>query len=244
VIELFSAAAELEGRSPEAVLSWAYRTFGRVALVSSFQVESSVLIHMASRLVEQPEVLTVDTGRLPEETHEIMDLVQRRYPIRLHVLTPQPEDVAQLVADGGPFLFRSSVEARERCCEVRKVAPLARALAGFDAWVTGLRRDQSGNRSGTPVVQADAKHGGIAKIAPLATWTRDQVWAYVRANGLDYHGLYDRGYRSIGCAPCTRAVAPDEDERAGRWWWEESGVKECGLHVTDSEVARARRAER
>jgi phosphoadenosine phosphosulfate reductase len=226
---------------PEEVLAWAYRTFRRVAIVASFQAESSVLIHMASSIVERPEVVTLDTGRLPEETQDLIDRVRRRYPIRLHVRTPDPVEVAELVAAGGPNLFRRSVELRERCCDVRKVRPLTRALEGFDAWVTGLRRDQSAGRRRTPVVQTDAAHGGIAKIAPLVAWRRDEVWAYIREHGLDYHALYERGYASIGCAPCTRAVEPGEDERAGRWWWEESDVKECGLHPTDAGLVRARR---
>jgi phosphoadenylyl-sulfate reductase (thioredoxin) len=131
------------------------------------------------------------------------------------------------------------VDDRQRCCEVRKKRPLARALRGFDAWVTGLRRDQSASRRDVPVLQEDGGHGGIAKVAPLAGWTRDQVWSYIREHGLDYHDLYDRGYSSIGCAPCTRATGPDEDERSGRWWWEESAVKECGLHWTPNGLQRA-----
>jgi phosphoadenosine phosphosulfate reductase len=122
------------------------------------------------------------------------------------------------------------VELRRHCCDIRKSRPLARALQGFDAWVTGLRRDQAATRSATPVVAEDAAHGGIAKIAPLVRWSEEQVWGYIRSRGLPYHGLYDRGYRSIGCAPCTRAVREGEDSRAGRWWWEQGEVKECGLH--------------
>jgi phosphoadenosine phosphosulfate reductase len=233
------AAAELEGQRPDAVLQWAYRAFPRVAIVASFQAESSVLIHMAAAIVERPDVVTLDTGRLPEETHDVIDRIQRRYPIRLHVQAPDPGEVAELVAAGGPNLFRESVGLRQRCCEVRKVRPLARALAGFDAWVTGLRRDQSSARARTPVVQADAAHGGMAKVAPLATWRRDQVWEYIREHDLDYHELYERGYASIGCAPCTRPVEAGEDERAGRWWWERSDVKECGLHWTGPGLLRA-----
>ena len=229
-----------EDRSPEEILEWAYRTFRRVAIVASFQAESSVLIHMAAGIVDRPEVVTLDTGRLPEETQDLIDRVRRRYPIRLHVETPEPSEVAELVAADGPNLFRRSVELRERCCEVRKVRPLTRALEGFDAWVTGLRRDQSAGRRRTPVVQADTAHGGIAKIAPLVAWHREEVWAYIREHGLDYHALYERGYASIGCAPCTRPVQPGEDERAGRWWWEQSDVKECGLHLTDGRLVRAR----
>jgi len=229
-----------DDRQPEEVLEWAYRTFRRVAIVASFQAESSVLIHMAAAIVDRPEVVTLDTGRLPEETHDLMERIQRRYPIRLHVQAPDPADVAELVAAGGANSFRRSVALREGCCEVRKVRPLARALAGYDAWVTGLRRDQSASRRHTPVVQVDAAHGGIAKIAPLAAWRRDEVWTYVRDMGLDYHALYERGYASIGCAPCTRPVEVGEDERAGRWWWEQSEVKECGLHLTDRGLVRVR----
>jgi len=232
---------ELELEHPEAILEWAYATFRRVAIVASFQAESSVLIHMASRIVERPDVVTLDTGRLPEETHEVIERIQRRYPIRLHVQTPDPDEVARLVAGGGPNLFRESVEQRHRCCEVRKVRPLARALAGFDAWVTGVRRDQSIGRRRTSVVETDAANGGIAKLAPLAAWSRARVWAYIREHDLDYHELYDRGYASIGCAPCTRPTAAGEDERAGRWWWEQSEVKECGLHLgPDGRLVRTR----
>jgi phosphoadenosine phosphosulfate reductase len=238
-VPVLEDAADLEGRSPPDVLAWAYRTFRRVAIVASFQVESSALIHMAADLVDHPEVVTLDTGRLPEETHELMERIRQRYAVRLHVESPDPGELAELVAGGGPNLFRHSVELRHRCCEVRKVRPLARALVGYDAWVTGLRRDQSAARAATPVVRTDRAHGGIVKVAPLAGWTREQVWAYVRQHGIEYHGLYDRGYRSIGCAPCTRAVAPDEDERAGRWWWERSAVKECGLHWTLGDPVQA-----
>jgi thioredoxin-dependent adenylylsulfate APS reductase len=230
-----------EGRSPEEVLAWAYRTFRRVAIVASFQAESSVLIHMAASIVDRPEVVTLDTGRLPEETQDLIDRVQRRYPIRLHVEAPDPAELSELVASEGPNLFRRSVELRERCCDVRKVRPLIRALEGYDAWVTGLRRDQSAGRRSTPVVQTDVAHGGIAKIAPLVAWRRDQVWEYIREQGVDYHALYECGYTSIGCAPCTRPVEPGENERAGRWWWERSDVKECGLHLTDGRLVRTKR---
>jgi thioredoxin-dependent adenylylsulfate APS reductase len=231
-------AEDLEGLEPEAVLAWAYRRFPRLALVASFQAEAIVLIDMACRVVERPAVVTLDTGRLPEETHELIDRVRERYPIDLRVVSPDPGEVADMVGAHGQNLFRRSVELRERCCEVRKVRPLARALAGHDAWVTGLRRDQSSGRSRTPVVQADHAHGGIAKIAPLVRWTRERVWAYVEERGLERHPLYERGYRSIGCAPCTRAAGPDEDERAGRWWWEGSAVKECGLHWNGTALVR------
>lgn len=236
--DLPRAARLLEGCPPEAILHWTYRTFRRVAVVASFQAESSVLIHMAAAITDRVEVVTLDTGRLPEETHEMMERVRRRYRVRLHVQTPDPAEVAKLVAADGPNAFYRSRELRLRCCEVRKARPLVRALAGFDAWVTGLRRDQAPTRRSTPVAQRDPAHGGIAKVAPLAGWTRDRVWAYVAEHDVDYHRLYDAGYRSIGCAPCTRPTGRDEDERAGRWWWEGPSVKECGLHWTPAGPVR------
>src|SRR5262249_38803193 len=157
-LDLVTAA--LDGQSPEAVLEWAYRNFRRVAITASFQAESSVLIHMACAIVERPEVVTLDTGRLPEQTFELIDRIQRRYSIRLHVQTPDSREVAEMVAADGPNLFRHSGELRRRCCDVRKVRPLTRALAGFDAWVTGLRRDQSETRRHTPIVEEDGLHGG------------------------------------------------------------------------------------
>jgi phosphoadenosine phosphosulfate reductase len=227
---LSQAAAELEQASAEEVLSWAYSRFQRVAIVASFQAESTVLIDMAAQLVEQPEVVTLDTGRLPQETHEQMDRELAAHRLRLHLVAPDPGEVSALAAEHGSNPFRRSVELRRLCCDIRKTRPLARALEGFDAWVTGLRRDQAESRAATPVVAEDAAHGGIAKVAPLVHWSEDQVLRYIRGRGLAYHELYDRGYRSIGCAPCTRAVREGEDARAGRWWWEREEVKECGLH--------------
>src|SRR2546421_1554517 len=217
--------------TPQEILSEAYRAHPRVALVASFQVESVVLIDMASEITGAPEVLTIDTGRLPQETHEVIDAVRERYPIRLHVLTPDSRELARLAGEHGANPFYRSVELRRQCCEIRKTRPLTQALKGYDAWLTGLRRDQGATRAGTPISAPDPQHGGIFKIAPLAEWTRDQVWTYARERELPLHPLYAQGYTSIGCAPCTRATAPGEDERAGRWWWEQDGVKECGLHL-------------
>jgi len=224
------AARELEEATAEEIVRWAYANHERVALVASFQAESSVLIHLAARVVAHPDVITLDTGRLPEETHRVIDSFQRSGQVRLTVQMPDPAEVAEMVGAHGPNLFLDSVERRRLCCDVRKVRPLQRALAGYDAWITGIRRDQGPTRAGTPVVASDPAHGGIAKFAPLARWSSEQVWTYIKAHGLITHPLYERGYTSIGCAPCTRAVQPGEGERAGRWWWEADGVKECGLH--------------
>ena len=151
------------------------------------------------------------------------------------MLTPDPDDVQQLIAVHGPDLFRESVELRLSCCDVRKVRPLNRALREYDAWVTGLRRDQSASRASTPMVARDDAHGGIAKVAPLVGWTRADVEDYLERNNVPRHPLYAAGYTSIGCAPCTRATTAGEDERAGRWWWEQDSNKECGLHVSASQ---------
>jgi phosphoadenosine phosphosulfate reductase len=194
---------------------------------------------MASRLRPGVEVVTLDTGRLPEETHALIDTVRQRFSIQLRVVAPEAGDVEAMTTAHGVNLFRRSTELRHLCCELRKVRPLSRALRGYDAWVTGLRREQSATRQNTPVVARDDVHGGIAKLAPLAAWSRDDVWAQVRSRDLPVHALYARGYSSIGCAPCTRATRPGEGERAGRWWWEDGTIKECGLHVAGSGPPRS-----
>jgi len=227
----FSAADPvLSGATPEAVLRWAYDTYPRVVIVASFQAESSVLIDMASRIRPDVHVLTLDTGRLPQETHDMIDRVRERYAIDVQVVTPDAADLQEMVGRHGVNLFYRSPEGRRLCCDVRKSRPLARALHGYDAWVTGVRRQQAATRSTTSIVANDPEHPGLTRIAPLATWSKDQVWAYIRENDLPYHSLYERGYTSIGCEPCTRAATAGEDERAGRWWWEHDEVKECGLH--------------
>lgn len=220
----------LADADPETVLRWTYDNFSRVAIVTSFQAESSVIIDIVTRIRRDLSVLTLDTGRLPQETHDMIDRVRKRYGIEIQVVQPDPEEVREIVATHGPNLFYQSPQLRRLCCDVRKSRPLDRALRGYDAWVTGVRREQSATRAETQILTVDAQHSEIAKIAPLATWSKARVWEYIRANQLPYHALYDHGYTSIGCAPCTRATKPDEDERAGRWWWEHDEVKECGLH--------------
>lgn len=225
-----SADAEAAWDSAESILASTYGEHRRVALVGSFQLESGVLIDMACHVVESPEVLTLDTGRLPEETHRVIDLFRERYPIRLRIIAPEANAVEALTAAHGTMPFRRSVELRQLCCDIRKTQPLARALRDYDAWITGLRRDQATTRASTPVVGPDPAHGGITRVAPLAGWSREQVLEYIEAHDVPTHPLYERGYTSIGCAPCTRATQPWEDERAGRWWWEQDQAKECGLH--------------
>jgi phosphoadenosine phosphosulfate reductase len=173
----------------------------------------------------------VDTGRLPQETHDLADELRARYPdMRLELLSPDAAQLQRLVARQGTNGFRNSVEQRLICCNVRKVQPLTAHLQGLDAWISGLRRDQWATRTNIRKVEIDHDHDAIVKLNPLAEWSEEEVWSYVRDNDVPTHALYARGYTSIGCAPCTRAIAPGEQSRAGRWWWESGAPKECGIH--------------
>lgn len=227
----------LAGAPAEEILAWADATYGpRATIASSFGVEDVVLIDLAHRHAPRLSIFTLDTGRLPPETYEVMEEVRQRYGVAIAAFAPERAAVEQLEREKGFFSFRRSIGERKECCAVRKLEPLARALAGKAAWVTGLRREQSVTRSGVEVVETDAAHGGIVKLNPLAGWSEAEVWRYAREHALPVNALHARGYPSIGCAPCTRPVAPGEDLRAGRWWWESPEHKECGLH------GRARKA--
>jgi phosphoadenosine phosphosulfate reductase len=225
--------ADLETLGATDVLRCALEALGadRVALSASFGPEDIVILDLLVGIAPTPRVFTLDTGRLPQETYDLIDRVRERYGIDVEVFAPEAADVEAMVAERGPNLFYRSVDDRLRCCDVRKVRPLRRALATVDGWVTGLRREQTATRARTPKIGLDLEHGLIWKIAPLADWSEDAVWTYIRERDLPYNALHDRGYPSIGCAPCTRAVGPGEDPRAGRWWWETGGSRECGLHV-------------
>jgi phosphoadenosine phosphosulfate reductase len=201
----------------------------RAVIATSFGVEDIVLMHLAAEHAPGLTAFTLDTGRLPAETFEVMEDVRVRLGVRIETFVPDHRAVQALVDDAGYFSFRTSIDARKACCAVRKLEPLRRALAGRGAWLTGLRRDQGVTRTATAAIEWDAAHG-LVKASPLATWTKEQVWAHVREHRLPYNRLHDVGYPSIGCAPCTRAVRPYEDDRAGRWWWESDEHRECGLH--------------
>ena len=223
--------AHTDGLPADRLLAWAIERFGRrFAVVTSFQAEGMVVLDLARQVDPEVRVLTLDTGRLPEETYQVIEAVRTGLGLEVEVITPDPADVAAMVARHGPNLFHKDPALRRLCCHVRKVAPLDRALTGVEAWATGLRRDGGPARAGTPKAEVDDAHGGIVKLNPLADWTRDQVWAYVRSHRLPVNPLYEQGYTSIGCAPCTRPTRPGEDERAGRWWWEADQDRECGLH--------------
>jgi thioredoxin-dependent adenylylsulfate APS reductase len=221
---------ELEALPADRLLAWAVETYGDAfAISTSFQKEGMAIIDLASRVATRFRVFTLDTGRLPQETHEMIDLVRRRYGVAVEVVAPDAAEIAEMVRAHGSNLFYEGEELRRLCCEVRKVRPLARKLDGLKAWATGLRRSQGATRAQTPRIE---EVDGRFKLSPLADWTREQVDAYTREHDVPVHPLYARGYASIGCGPCTRAIQPGEDERAGRWWWEQAAHKECGIHFS------------
>jgi len=202
--------------------------FPNISFANSFGLEDLVISHMLSGLPQRVEIFVLDTGRLHTETYHLIEQWWRRFDLNLKILSPDASQLEPFVAASGPNAFYHSVALRQKCCEIRKIQPLNRALTGKRAWITGLRRDQSQVRATTDIFALDEK--SRLKVNPLVNWTLDGVWDYVRSHKLPYNPLHDEGYPSIGCAPCTRAVSPGEDQRAGRWWWEQSH-KECGLHL-------------
>jgi phosphoadenosine phosphosulfate reductase len=230
-LEAGEAAVELDDKEPQEVLAWAIERFGKeLAICCSFQADGCALIDMAHKIDPRIRVFTIDTGRMPQETYDVIDKYRTRYGINVEVFMPDTAVLQQMVTKHGNNLFYNDVNLRLLCCQVRKVLPLRRALMNYSAWVTGLRRDQWATRSNIRKIEIDHDHGGIVKLAPLADWQDEEVWNYIRANDVPYNALYDKGYKSIGCAPCTRAVAEGQDARAGRWWWETGAPKECGMH--------------
>ena len=201
----------------------------RIVFTTSLGLEDQAIAHAIFTQDLDIDVVTLDTGRLFPETYELWAETERRYGRRIRGLSPDAVRLEALVAEQGIDGFRASIDARRACCAVRKVAPLARALAGASGWITGLRAEQSPDRALLDFVVVDQAYG-VLKINPLYDWTRDRLVAFVQAHEVPYNPLHDRGFLSIGCAPCTRAVAPGEPERAGRWWWEQSDRRECGLH--------------
>jgi phosphoadenosine phosphosulfate reductase len=198
-------------------------------LASGLGVESMVLTDLIARHALPLRIFTLDTGRLPGETYALIDRIREHYALSIDVYYPDAAALEAYVRHNGVNAFYRTLELRQRCCEIRKTEPLARALAGKGAWITGLRRAQSPTRAHVAVEEFDAVHG-LAKFSPLVDWSDADVWEYVRTQQVPYSPLHDRGYPSIGCAPCTRAIEPGEDIRAGRWWWENPEHKECGLH--------------
>jgi len=234
--EIAAKNTVMEDKSPEELLEWAMdKMHPRLALSSSFGAEDVVLIDMMWRINRSVRVFTLDTLRLPTETYTVMDQIRARYGIDLETYYPDMDQVAGMVREHGFNLFYKSEEFRNLCCGIRKMEPLDRALGGLDGWVSGLRRDQAVTRVDIAKIELDVAHGNRIKVNPLATWTSDMVWDYIKKNNVPYNELHDNNYPSIGCDPCTRAVSPEEDPRAGRWWWElDPNAKECGLHEIES----------
>ena len=229
--EITQLNEEFANTTPEALLGYFLDRYGsRIALSSSLSIEDQVLTDMICRLKPDARIFTLDTGRLFPETYNLIDQTAMHYGIRLEVFFPDCTEVEKLVADCGINGFYESLEKRKRCCRIRKLDPLERALRGLDAWICGLRCEQSVTRSEMRAIEWDETHD-LLKINPLIDWHEEQVWEYIRRNHVPYNKLHEQGFPSIGCQPCTRAVKPGEDIRAGRWWWESPDHKECGLHL-------------
>ncbi|EJN09226.1 phosphoadenylyl-sulfate reductase [Herbaspirillum sp. YR522] len=213
--------------------------YAPAVFASSLAAEDMVLTDLILRasLQDRIGIFSLETGRLHAETLEMFDRIESTYGYRVQAYRPQPEAVERYVSQHGLNAFYDSVELRRECCRIRKMEPLGRALAGKRAWVTGQRRAQSVTRAALDVQEHDQAHG-MEKFNPLADWSEEDVWAYIRANDVPYNRLHDQGFPSIGCQPCTRAIEPGEDVRAGRWWWENPDSKECGLHVVDGKLIR------
>lgn len=237
--DIAGLAAEYATRPPQDVLALALERFENIA-ISFSGAEDVALIDMATRIRPGAvKVFTLDTGRLHGETYRFIEKVGERYAIAIEVLSPDTIAVERLVRDKGLFSFYK--DGHNECCGIRKVMPLRRKLASFDAWITGQRKDQSpSTRSTVPVIQDDAAFSTperrLVKFNPLANWSSAEVWSYIRQNEVPYNELHERGFASIGCEPCTRAVLPNQHEREGRWWWEEATIKECGLHASNIKV--------
>jgi len=214
------------------VIKWAVETFGdSLALANSFSNEDIVVTHLLLSVRPSARIFSLDTGRLPEKTYECAERLRMKLGICIEWYFPETQAVENLIRNKGLYSFRNSLEERRECCRIRKVEPLGRALAGLSAWVTWMRRQQSTTRSQLVKIEDDPLHPGLVKVNPIADWTNDEVWEYIKEHHLPYNHLYDLGYTSIGCAPCTRPIRPGEDLRAGRWWWESPDHKECGLHA-------------
>jgi phosphoadenosine phosphosulfate reductase len=217
--------------SPEELLAIVVEQFGdKIAFASSFGAEDQVLTDMLCKAVPNPNIFTLDTGRLHEETYKVAEETCKKYDIKIKVMFPDSEKIERMISERGFNLFYDSIESRKLCCQVRKLEPLRKQLSTLDAWICGLRSEQSPTRSELEVVAWDQAFG-LVKVCPLASWSEEEVWKYIRKHDVPYNQLHASGFPSIGCEPCTRAISSGEDVRAGRWWWEDPEQKECGLHA-------------
>jgi phosphoadenosine phosphosulfate reductase len=244
-VEIGEIAMDLDFEPPQEVLRWGIETFGDgLVIVSSLQRNSLALLDMAYQIDASINVLTVNTGRLPEETLSFMDEVRETYPkSNWRIVHPDHREVEEMVERKGMDLFYESVDNRFLCCHLRKVRPLTQELQTYDAWITGLRRDEWASRAAIDKVELDHDHDGIVKLNPMADWTEQEVLDYIDENDVPEHPLFDEGYTSIGCDPCSRPTKEGEAQREGRWWWEEDAPKECGMNCPISTGHFEREAE-
>jgi phosphoadenosine phosphosulfate reductase len=241
--ELQKKNTELEPKQAHEILEDAVTSFGDgLVLASSLGAEDQVLTHLLLQVQPNARIFVLDTGRLHPETYEVMAETEKKYGMKYELYFPKTEAVESLVREKGINSFYESIENRKECCYIRKVEPLNRVLASAKAWITGIRRSQAVTRANTPILEWDDEHS-IAKYNPLATWSEDDVWSFIKEQNIPYNALHDKGFPSIGCAPCTRAVEPGEDVRSGRWWWESPESKECGLHVVDGKLVRKQKTK-
>jgi phosphoadenosine phosphosulfate reductase len=233
--------AEIKGKSTEEVLTYFINGYGKdLILASSLGAEDQVLTDLLIKIDPKSRIFVLDTGRLNQETYNVMAETKEKYGISYEVCFPNQSDVENLLGKKGPNSMYESIDNRKECCNIRKVAPLRKKLQQSKGWITGLRREQSVTRTDLTIVEWDDAHQ-IIKINPLAAWSENEVWAYIKENNVPYNALHDQGYPSIGCSACTRAVKPGEDARSGRWWWENPDDKECGLHVVDGKLVRKKK---
>jgi phosphoadenosine phosphosulfate reductase len=221
---------KLADSTPTEVIAFFLKQFpNNVALSTSLGIEDQTLTEIVASIDKKAKIFTLDTGRLFPETYDLLDRTCKKYKVKIDVYFPNTDDIEEMVVEKGINLFYDSIENRKLCCNLRKLVPLARAMKGLDAWITGLRRDQSVTRTDMQLVEWD-ENNNIIKINPLINWSEQDVWDYVETKNIPYNPLHKKGFASIGCQPCTRAIKHGEDIRAGRWWWENPDTKECGLH--------------
>lgn len=230
--EIISLNEQLTDRSPKEIIEFAFKKFGqsKVILASSLSIEDQVLYDHFIKINKEARVFFLDTGRHFQSTYDLLQATIERYCSKIEIYAPNTNDLETMIQEHGPNSFYENVDLRKKCCEIRKTQPLRRVLKTVNAWVCGLRTEQSPTRKHVNVVEWDDLHG-IVKLNPLAKWKEKEVWDYIYANALPFNRLYKSGFKSIGCEPCTRAVKEGDDVRAGRWWWENSASKECGLHA-------------
>lgn len=230
---------QLQGKNAAEILGWVAENFstGETALATSLGAEDQVLTDMIVRAKHPIGLFSLDTGRLPDETYATLQKTLDKYGIKIEVLFPEKKSVEDMVNRYGPNLFYQSIDMRKQCCKVRKIEALTKKLEGLSLWITGLRKEQSVTRNSLNAVEWDETFK-LFKISPLFSWSEDDVWDYIRENHVPYNSLHNKGYPSIGCAPCTRAVSEGGDLRSGRWWWEKPENRECGLHIADTRIVR------